>query len=326
MTMLRNLLLGGALGLLAVVPAAAEGFVPLLKPQVTVAAELVTVGDLFDHPGLKAETAVFRAPDIGTRGTVSAEAVAGAMRAAGITSFDLGGLTEVSVTRMSRTIGAEEYADFIADAIAAAAGIADRRRLSIAFDTAPGETIVNPNLREVLKVVGLNYSRINGRFEVVVQPSRPGAETERFTGTAIELFEIPVLTRTLSRGDVIRAGDISYERVPRNRLPREATADLADVIGLAARRPMAAGTPVAAVDFRAPTLVQRNETVTILYTISGMNLTARGQVLDSGSQGDLVSVRNIQSKKVIQATVTGFGTVSVYSAGGRVAAVAGGVQ
>ncbi|MEZ5839599.1 MAG: flagellar basal body P-ring formation chaperone FlgA [Hyphomicrobiales bacterium] len=323
---LATLLLGGLIGLSATLPARAEGGVPLLKADVAVTSELVTVGDLFDHPGLKAETAVFRAPDIGTRGTVSAEAVAAAAKAVGITNIDLGGLTEITVTRLSRVVSAEDFADFVTGAIANAAGLADKRRLSVAFDTPPQAIHASPTAREPLKLTGLAYSRISGRFEVAVLPTAPGAEAIRLSGTAIELFEIPVLTRSLSRGDVIRQGDIKFDRVPRNRLPREATAEIGAVVGMAARRPIAAGAPLKAEDFRAPLLVQRNDIVTIIFSINGMSLTARGQVLDAGGKGDLVSVRNVQSKKILQAEVTGAGVVEVYSAGGRMAAIAGGVQ
>ena len=42
-----------------------------------------------------------------------------------------------------------------------------------------------------------------------------------------------------------------------------------------------------------------------------MTLTAQGQAMQDGSRGEIVQVKNIQSKKVIEAVVTHAGKVSV---------------
>ena len=60
-----------------------------------------------------------------------------------------------------------------------------------------------------------------------------------------------------------------------------------------------------------PELVQRNETVTIIYEVPGIVLTMRGKALEAGAEGDIINVLNVQSKRTIQATVTGPGRVTV---------------
>ncbi len=68
-----------------------------------------------------------------------------------------------------------------------------------------------------------------------------------------------------------------------------------------------------------PELVGRNETVTIVYEVPGIVLTMRGKALEPGAQGDLINVLNIQSKRTVQATVTGPGRVTVHAFDARVA-------
>jgi len=51
--------------------------------------------------------------------------------------------------------------------------------------------------------------------------------------------------------------------------------------------------------------------VTISYEVPGVTVSIRGQALEPGAQGDLINVLNVQSKKTLQATVTGPGRVSV---------------
>ena len=60
--------------------------------------------------------------------------------------------------------------------------------------------------------------------------------------------------------------------------------------------------------------------VTIVYEAPGLLITLRGKANEAGAMGDVVSVTNPQSKRVLQAKVTGPGRVSVQpSAAGRVA-------
>jgi flagellar basal body P-ring formation protein FlgA len=49
-------------------------------------------------------------------------------------------------------------------------------------------------------------------------------------------------------------------------------------------------------------------------------LTIRGKALDAGTMGDVINVMNVQSKRVLQGTVTGPGRVNVSAAPSRLAA------
>jgi flagella basal body P-ring formation protein FlgA len=73
-------------------------------------------------------------------------------------------------------------------------------------------------------------------------------------------------------------------------------------------------------DLQKPEMVARNENVTITYEVPGIILTMRGQALEAGTQGDLISVLNVQSKKPIHATIIGPGRVSVAATTPRLAA------
>ena len=51
--------------------------------------------------------------------------------------------------------------------------------------------------------------------------------------------------------------------------------------------------------------MQRNDSVTIVYQAPGLTLTLRGQAQDAGALGDTISVVNTESKRVVQAVVSG---------------------
>jgi flagella basal body P-ring formation protein FlgA len=66
--------------------------------------------------------------------------------------------------------------------------------------------------------------------------------------------------------------------------------------------------------------VQRNEAVTLTYAMPGLMLTVRGKALESGAEGDMISVVNEQSKRTLQAVVTGPGRAAIGTGAPRLAA------
>src|SRR3982074_2414568 len=71
---------------------------PVLRAEATITGDIVRIGDLVDRAGIIANVPIFRAPDLGATGSVSADAVIEAVRAHALIGLDTNGLTEVIVT------------------------------------------------------------------------------------------------------------------------------------------------------------------------------------------------------------------------------------
>ena len=56
----------------------------------------------------------------------------------------------------------------------------------------------------------------------------------------------------------------------------------------------------------------------MIFRTKRMRLTAQGRALEHGSKGETIRIQNMKTRKIIDATVIGSGTVSVL-APGRVA-------
>ena len=91
---------------------------PTLRADVVVSGDVVRIGDLIDNAGIVAQVPVFRAPDLGTTGTVSTDAVIAAVRPHALIGIDTAGLSEVTVTRLSRPIAPQEIESRITSALA----------------------------------------------------------------------------------------------------------------------------------------------------------------------------------------------------------------
>ena len=90
---------------------------------------------------------------------------------------------------------------------------------------------------------------------------------------------------------MLKASDLAVVRRPKTEGRR--ITDMSAVVGLAARHPIAPGPAAAAADLMKPEIVQRNETVTIVYQAPGLMLTLRGQAQEAGALGDTIGVLNV---------------------------------
>jgi len=292
--------------------AVAQSALPALKADVTVTSEAVRIGDLFDNAGAIADIAIFRAPDLGGTGHVPVQAVLDAVRTHGLTKIATGGVTEVSVTRASRRLAIADIKAEITRAIGARHPAIDLTQLAVALDGDARALHLDPDATGSLAARRLDYDTRSGRFQVVFAVPGAARVTQiRFTGSAVETVEIPVLTRPLARGDVVTAADLTMARRPKAEAGQDVILDQVAAIGKSTRRAMRAGQALPQTELTRPELVERNAAVTIFYELPGLTLTVRGKALQGGAEGDIIDVTNTQSKRNFQAVVMGQGRVSV---------------
>ena len=311
--MLRIMTLAGLL-LLASHGAQGEMALPRLKATATVTGELVYIGDLVENAGPFAEVAIFRSPDLGTTGTVPTLRVREALRPYGLADIEADGLTEVVVERPSRAITVKEIESRILQALAGQRGLGAADDLKLNIDQSLRTIHVEANATGPLQISRLSLDSYASRFDIVftVAGSTILRRTPlRLSGRVIETAETTVLTRSIQRGEVIRPSDVAIERRPRIEIGKDDIALPKQAVGLAVRRSLRTGHALRHADLMKPELVQRNDTVTLIYEVPGIVLTIRGKALESGAEGDLISVSNLQSKRTVQGTVIGFGQVRV---------------
>jgi flagella basal body P-ring formation protein FlgA len=301
---------------------AAEAPHPVLKASAVVNGPLVTVGDLVENAGIIAKVPIFRAPDLGTTGTVPAAAIADAVRAHALIGLDTAGLEEVRVTRAARMIPAKEIEAAVAEALADKYQLGLAKDVRVDFDRTLQAIYIEPSALAEPRVARIVYDARSGRFDASVDlPTGASSRgTLRLAGRAIATAEVVVAAHAIERGSVIKDADVVLERRPRTEIGRDPLGGNDIVIGMAARNSLAEGRVLHAPDLMKPELVQRNETVTLTFDIPGIALTVRGKALEAGAEGDVVSVLNEQSKRTLQGIVTGRGRVAIGSRSSRLAA------
>jgi flagella basal body P-ring formation protein FlgA len=300
-------------------PAGAQNAAPALRASITVNADLVRIGDLIENAGAAADVPIFRSPDLGTRGAVPTARVVEAIRPYQLIDIDTRGISEVVVTRASRAITAQEISNRIAKSLSGRYGLGEAGNITIEFDRDARTLNVEPNLTDELQIVSLSYNRRSSRFDVTIDLPASSVlhwQATRYTGTAVETIDVVTVDHPIEHGELLKVSDLTTVRRPKT--DGTVVTDPRAAAGLAARRQLLPGQPIHDGDLMKPALVQRNDVVTIFYEVPGISLTLRGQAQDSGALGDTINVINTQSKRVMQAVVTGAGRVTVAGMPARV--------
>jgi flagella basal body P-ring formation protein FlgA len=292
---------------------------PVLRASVTVAGDVVRIGDVIDNAGPAAQIAIYRAPDLGTTGVLPVAQVISALGAHQVIGVDTRGIGEVSVTRLARTFEAKDLELGVARALEHKNGLGAAANLRMSFDRDVQDLRLEASNTGAMTPSSVRYDPRSGRFDVTLEIAKAGSGAPtrlRFTGAAVETAETAVLARDVERNEVIKASDVVVERRPRAEVGADpATRDRA--VGMQARKALRAGQALRAADLARPDLVTRDQNVTLVYEATGLYLTIRGKALEGGTEGDVVSVLNLQSKRTVSGVVSGRGLVSVSPAAPR---------
>lgn len=119
-----------------------------------------------------------------------------------------------------------------------------------------------------------------------------------------------VAANQIERGTTISSNDLM--KVDGSNQPRRiGLLDEKSIVGLEARRTIAAGQPIYGQDVQQPLLVKRNQLVTLVLSRSGLAIATSGKALNDGSKGAIVRVQNASSKQIVEGEVAADGVVRV---------------
>lgn len=117
--------------------------------------------------------------------------------------------------------------------------------------------------------------------------------------------------RHILRGEVIKAADLIMTKNEITVTSRNNFHNFEKAAGLIAKRSIPAGKIITTNVVRAPRLVQRGQEVILLATTPQLEVRMKGKALSDGSKGDIIQVRNLKSKRIVEGVVTHLGIVKV---------------
>lgn len=153
---------------------------------------------------------------------------------------------------------------------------------------------------------GLDWANAEGFRRIVV---RGEASATVASPTARGNVEVLTYARSLSAGEIVQPQDLVWGKAAA--APADAPNDAEAIIGLAAKRPLRAGTSVSARDVSAPQVIKSGDLITVIYEDGGISLSLQGKAMAAAGLGDTLPVLNTTSKKLIQAVASGPGQALV---------------
>ena len=299
----------------ALAPDAQLDILVTLMSDVTVNAGVVRLGDIFSGAGKNADRVVAYAPRPGDRAVFDARWLSRVAKVYKLNWHPGSNAERVVVERASQIVTKSDIEALL-----------QQRHIEDGGDASSLATVSNRTLTLHLPVGGANASAPTldveqmsvesdtGRFSAVVAWGTGSDERMRLAGRIERMAQVPVLSNRVARGEVIDEANVVWQAVPEARLPRAAIIEADQIVGMAAKRTLGPGAPIASTDVRRPLMVNRGETVTMTLTTPYMQLSTKGRALQNGSEGDTIRISNLQTSTVIDAVITGPGQARVDTA------------
>ncbi len=280
---------------------------PVLRDMVVVESDTLTLGDLFDGAGDKADTVIGAAPKIGRTAIYDALWLANLARQHGLDWQPASQSERTTVERAGRVISVAEIEDVLRAAVRdhrAAQGAGQKARVSLDNRNVP--LYVEPGAESGIQVRSLWMDRSGERFTATIAASaEPSADVVKVSGRTYAVTAVPVLTRRMGSSEVVRAGDVRFRDMRSDQIDSAVITDADALIGMSPRRPVIEDVPLKSSDFRPPIVVTKGSLVSMVVQTPYMLLTAQGRAAEDGAQGEVIRVLNTQSKTTVDAVVEG---------------------
>lgn len=171
-------------------------------------------------------------------------------------------------------------------------------RIILPHDVEPEFTIVNSSYNPARKTFSATLRTANNI-------------TRHIKGIMHPLVDVPVLKLSARRGETIGRNDVTTIALREDFITENMIVRADKLIGMTPRKVIRAKAPVAHTDLQKPTLVKRGELVTMQLEHGPIQISSLAKALETGTEGDVIRLLNIDSKRTIEAEITGLRTARV---------------
>ncbi len=174
---------------------------------------------------------------------------------------------------------------------------------------------VDPRLKlakcqQPIKVDFLGKKNLFGKVNIRLDCSHP--RWGIFIPANIRVFENVVVSQvSVPRNSVLSASRLALREVETSALNYTFFRDIAQVAGTTTTRPIQANHIVYTNMVKASAAIRKGDSVVIRAVAGSLVVRMKGLALQEGAIGKQIQVRNVQSRRIIRAIVTGPGQVEV---------------
>ena len=276
----------------------------VLRPAITVDADVVRLGDLFADLGERQNSIVAASPLPGAKAIFNAARLQSIARRAGLSWRPQSRHQKAVIMRTGRLVSSGDIRKLIQTSLIKTGMPADHQ-IALSKNNLTLHIAAEDN-REI-RIAQTRYNPQGKQFSAIVEVPSGGSSHRRIqvTGSVYEVVNVPVLARSLRRGETIRARDLDFVKQRRKSIGRNTIIDISRIVGKTPRRYLQTGKPLRMADLRMPILVVKGKLVTLTLKNQHIQITAQGRALEDGAKGDVVRVSNTRSRQTVQGVVVG---------------------
>jgi flagellar basal body P-ring formation protein FlgA len=290
-----------------------------LRGSTTIEGATIRVGDLFKFDddavaGKIANKVVAPSPAPGKQRILNALQLASVARKHGLDWRPATRRDRTVIQRSGTLIETEEVERAIAQALGDK-GMSKDGQVKLSNS---GRRVYGATDRDILFTIErVRLNRRTGTFSATMNV--PYGESDgnqiELTGRVVEIIKLPVLSRRVKTGDLIRIDNIDWIEYEAKRLRDTVVTDAESLIGKQAVRALMPGRPIQQRSIRSRVLVSKGSLATLTLKTNRMYLTVRVRAMGDGGLGDTIRVLNTRSKKTIEGVVAGAGRIVVPAMG-----------
>ena len=278
----------------------------ILKQKILIEDEVVRLKDIFLNIGNSRykDRVVLEAPNPGENIVLPAYWLSRLAESYRIDWQPLTRFDEAQVVRSSRVVEEKELKIAITEEINRYTG----KQHEYAVELDSGARILHLPSQMVgdIRFTRMDYHESNGRFSVWID-TRDGKRQENMLirGFAQRMVDVPVFIKSMAKGKLIKKEDLSTKQIRWNRVPRHAILQKEELIGMAVRTRVEGDTVLRQNQIEKPVLVRNKNLILVELWTERMSVKLRAQAMEDGHMGELIRVKNLKSKKIFEAEVTG---------------------
>jgi flagella basal body P-ring formation protein FlgA len=211
---------------------------------------------------------------------------------------------EIQITRSSNTIAGQEIIAAGVDYLRRQITVEKDNALMVLPITAPHDIVVPVGKVDlVAETTGAVSGKTSASVRVCILLEGRPLQYAMVQYRLQLMGEVLVASHEIARNTVLTSADMKLERRDLNSIKGSALSDPAELAGRRATRMLAAGTPLTDACTEPTPMVKKGQEVTVTVLASGIEVTAPGMALQDGAKGEIIRIRNLQSKDEFQAKV-----------------------
>ena len=161
-----------------------------------------------------------------------------------------------------------------------------------------------------------NGGRTTGNTTVGVRC--PGSKPwSLYVPVTVNVFKNVVVTSgALPRNTILNRSHLKMAKRNLAKLPQGYFVNPDRLVGMKLKRNLSAGLPLTPTMVKAQMVIKRGQRVMLVSRSKGVSVRMQGQALANGAMGELVRVKNLSSKRIVEGRVTNDGEVLIGGYGG----------